>query len=335
MARRTVNAVGHIRPFFLILLAALLGLFLIILTTQSARTHGSPIIDGAFTGDWCARAGAGFPGPDTLVTLTPPGCALGTEFFYDDWDAINYGGGLADTMGWLLGGVPGTPVSDPETDIDFFVTTADNNVVFFAVALGPFPSVGGPPPHVQIAIDVDGPVTGNPMWYDPLAVGVIPAGLAVPLFADYLITTDVLAGTGFLWEATTAPGLWTLVAPVPLGWSGATGLPGVIEVAVPWALFGPGPAFGTAVPAHLTLMSAHSGAFAGPSDAPVFAQDDVITESGMGFTTSPDVCPPGPPTTDCELFVGPGGGGGSADAFIPITYPAIPYKVYLPIVLND
>jgi hypothetical protein len=291
--------------------------------TKPAVTHGFPVIDGAFTGDWCAPNNIPSPfGPDSLNILTPPGCPLGVEFLWDDFDTINYG--PPDTMGWLLGGLPGGPIPDPEIDINFFATTADTTNVFFAIEHVGVPMPIHPAPHVQIAIDLDGPQGGNPFWYDPPPFGGTGglgfASLPNPLFADYLITTDVMAGTAFVWEATSVPGAWTLVGPAPLGWSGP-GAPDIIEIAVPWGMFAPGPPFGLGIPAFITMMSAHSRPFAGPSDAPMTPEDDVFTELGAGFTTSPDICPPSPPSADCELFLGPGGGAGSADAYIQVMYP--------------
>jgi len=298
-----------------------------VLVAATAAAHGAPIIDGLYTGDWCAPALVGAFGPDSLTYLTPPVCALGTEIFWDDWDGTNYG--PPDTMGWLLGGGPGAPLTDWEVDIDFFATTADMSMVFFTVMLGPFPSTFFIPPHVQIAIDIDGPISGNPFWYDPLAVGTLPVGLAsIPggMAADYLITTDTAGFVAFVWEATSVPGAWTLVGPMPLAWSGAIAAgPSVIELAVPWPLFAPGPVFVPGTPASMTIMAAH-GAPApnsppGAADAPMTPSEDVFSELGAGFTTSPDVCPPGPPSTDCEIYLGPGGGGGSADAYISVLYP--------------
>lgn len=321
-ARRTVRR----RAAVIALAMTIIALTVLLFNPKPAQTHGFPILDGAFTGDWCGPAFKGASGPDSYLPLSMPGCPLGDEFFWDDWDALFYGGGFADTMGWLVGGGPGAPLTDFEVDISLMVTTADAMAVYYAVELGPFPSTTGVPPHVQIAIDVDGPASGFPMWFDPLGAGTLPMGLAVmpPIVPDYLVTTDVVAGVGTVWEATTAPGAWTPAGVVPLSWSGPTGGPGVIEIAVPWSMFGPGPPYGLGVPAHLTLMSAHSAPFLGPSDAPMTPQDDIITEIGAGFTTSPDICPPGPPSTDCELFIGPGGGGGSQDAFLLLAYPALP-----------
>jgi len=308
------------------LIAVFFTVAAIVLVAATAAAHGAPIIDGLYTGDWCAPASVGVFGPDSLTYLTPPVCALGTEIFWDDWDGTNYG--PPDTMGWLLGGVPGAPLPDLEVDIDFFATTADAATVFFTVMLGPFPSTGGPPPHVQIAIDVDGPLTGLPMWYDPIPSGTLPVGLAaVPppgLAADYLITTDGPASLAQVWEATSVPGAWTPAGPpFPLAWSGNIGPgPSVFEIAIPWPAFVPGPAFTPGVPVWMTVMAAHGIAFMGLADAPMTPSEDVLSEIGAGFTTSPDVCPPGPPSTDCEIYLGPGGGGGSSDAYISVLYPA-------------
>jgi len=318
-----------VRASFLLLLSGCGLTALLLADPRPAETHGSPIIDGMFTGDWCAPAFAGGSGPDTFAFLTPPLCPLGDEWFWDDWDAVNYGAGLTDGMGWMMGGAPGAPVPlDLETDLNFFATTADLGTVFFAIELGFFPSTGGTPPHVQIAIDLNGPASGNPFWYDPPPpAGTGAIGLPIGLFPDYLITTDVVGGAAFIWEATTAPGAWTFIGVTPLAWSGAAGPgPSVIELLVPWPMFAPGPFFGIGVPVSMTVMTAHSRPFMGASDAPLSPEDDVFTESGAGFTTSPDICPPGPLSADCELFLGPGGGAGSADAFISLVYfpPATP-----------
>jgi uncharacterized repeat protein (TIGR01451 family) len=321
------------------LAAALLCAGAIIFDVRSAEAHGAPIIDGLYTGDWCAPASAGVFGPDTLTPLAPPLCPLGSEIFWDDWDIFYYG--PPDTIGFLIGGVPGgppgpgAPLPDPEVDVVFFATTADPVNVFFTVSLGLFPSTVQIPPHVQIAIDVDGPAGGNPFWYDPLGVGTNPVGVAAlpaGIFADYLITTDAPAGIAFVWEAITVPGAWTLVGPTPLAWVFGPPPPGasVIEIVAPWAMFAPpplmGPPFVPGTPAMMTIMSAHGAPFApgGVADAPATPADDVLTESGAGLTTSPDLCPPVPPppaTTDCEVWFAPGGGIFSADAFIPVLYP--------------
>lgn len=312
---------SHARPGYLWPAAFLLVVVWLLVAAPPAQTHGSPIIDGAFTGDWCAPNFAGTFGPDTLTALTPPACPLGTEILWEDFNATTYGMGLTDGMGYLMGGLPGAPVpTDLEVDIEFFATTADAAMVFFAVTLGPFPSTTGIAPHVQIAIDLDGPAGGLPFWYDPLLSGTGVIGGPIAIFPDYLITSDVLGGMAFLWEATTAPGTWTLIGPVPLGWSGFGG-PGIIEIGVPWPMFVPGPPFAPGIPALITMMSSHAAGSIGPSSAPMTPEDDVFTEFGAGFTTSPDLCPPSPPSSNCELILGPGGGAGSADAFIAVTYP--------------
>ena len=149
---------SYARPGYLWPVAFLLVVAWLLVAAPPAQTHGSPIIDGAFTGDWCAPAFAGTFGPDTLTALTPPNCPLGTEILWEDFNATTYGMGMTDGMGYLMGGLPGMPVpTDLEVDIEFFATTADAAMVFFAVTLGPFPSTTGIPPHVQIAIDLDGP----------------------------------------------------------------------------------------------------------------------------------------------------------------------------------
>ncbi|MCB9136546.1 MAG: hypothetical protein H6636_14065, partial [Anaerolineales bacterium] len=305
------------------LITLLLSILILILgVAYPAQSHSFPIIDGLFTGDWCGPSFLHLYGPDTFTTLSPPTCGLGTEYMWDDWDTF-YSGGAVDTMGWLLGGLPMAPVPDKEVDIEMFLTTADASNVYFAVQLGAYPSTGGPPPHLQIAIDLDGPLNGNPMPYDPLAVGTLPLGLATivgPLHADYLVTTDVVLATAFVWESFSTPGTWLPVGVVPLGWSGG-GPVDIVEIAVPWSMFTPGPLFAPGVPAHLTVVSMHGAPFTGVTDAPMTPQEDVFSEFGAGFTTSVDVCPPAPLSTMCEFFVAPGGGGGSDDAFLAITYP--------------
>jgi len=99
------------RRLFVVLLAiTLTALSLVLFNPQPAESHGSPIIDGFWTGDWCAPAFKGNFGPDTFTPLSMPACPLGDEFFWDDWDAGFYGAGLTDTMGWMLGGLPGAPI---------------------------------------------------------------------------------------------------------------------------------------------------------------------------------------------------------------------------------
>ncbi len=317
---------------------SLVAAVLVFLIPAQIEAHGAPVIDGLYLGDWCAPAQVGLFGPDSLTPLGPPLCPLGSEIFWDDWDGLNYG--PPDTIGFAIGGLPGlpppgAPLPDPEVDIDFFATTADPTNVFFTVSLGPYPSTVAVPPHVQIAIDVDGAPNGLGLWYDPLVVGTNPVGLFPPpgLPADYLITTDTPVGIAQVWEAISVPGAWTPAGPpVPLAWSGVfapLGAPSVIELVVPWANFFPPPPppglpFVPGTPAMMTVMATHGAPFAGVADAPGFPADDVFSESGAGFTTSLDICPPGPPppsTSDCEIWIGPGGGVLSADAFIPVLYP--------------
>ncbi len=298
---------------------------------QPAASHGNPVIDGRFTGDWCAPNFKGVFGPDSFTTLAPPVCGLGTEFFWDDFDLATYGGGgFNDVIGYLTAFAP----IDTEVDLNFFATTEDINQVYFVVSLGNFPGAppAGSPPNVQIAIDVNGPASGLPFWYDPVggppprpgAVGL--AALPVPLMPDYLITTDVVAGFALVFQSSIPPGVWTPIGPVPLGWSGVWGPgPGVIEIAVPWGMFNFGPPLAPGIPVFMTVMSAHSqGCPFGPSCAPLTAEEDVFNGTGPGlppgWTTSPDVCPPFVPgNSACELFgvAGPG----SADAFITFAYP--------------
>ncbi len=330
----TTTSNSRERHTLLWLLAVVFTAAAIVLAATTAAAHGAPIIDGLYTGDWCAPAIVGVYGADTLGVLTPALCPLGSEIFWDDWDATNYGGpppGVSDTMGWLFFGGPGTPVTDWEVDIDLFATTADPVMVFFTVSLGMFPSTGGPPPHVQIAIDVDGAASGNPFWYDPAGV-TLPMGLASTppggIFADFLVTTDGPASVALVWEATSVPGAWTLVGAFPLAWSGniAPG-PSIFETAIPWMAFTPAPpgaAFAPGTPAQMTVMSAHGTPVMGAADAPLTASDDVFSEMGAGFTLSPDICPPGPPSTDCEIYFPPpipAAGVGTADAYITVLYP--------------
>ncbi len=305
---------------------------LVAVWAKPAASHGSPIIDGLFTGDWCAPGFKGMFGPDSFTTLAPPACPLGTEFFWDDFDRVTYGGGAVnDTVGYLVGFAP----IDTEIDLNFFATTADANNVFFAISLGNFPGAppAGSPPNVQIAIVAGGPGPGLPAWYDPAVPpppgGTGAVGLAAapgPLLPQFLISTDVLGGNAWLFQSITVPGVWTLVGPVLQGWSGI-GAPGVIEIAVPWGMFNAWPIMAPGVPVYMTVMSAHSRPCPlGPSCAPLTPEDDVFTGLGInmppGFTTSPNVCPPGPGSSLCELF--PGGGPNSADAFITFIYPFPP-----------
>jgi len=138
----------------------------------------------------------------------------------------------------------------------------------------------------------------------------------------------VLGPNAWLFESITVPGTWTLVGPVLQGWSYVYGPgPGVIEIAVPWGLLNAGPPVGLGTPLWMTVMSAHSRPCPmGSSCAPLTPEDDVFTGTGPGvgpgFTTSPNVCPPGPGSSACELF--PAGGPNSADAFITFVYPFPP-----------
>ena len=318
-----------------------IGCFIALVLTfyggQQLQAHGGVTVDGA-AGDWCAP-GAGGGGPDTLASLTLPGCALGTELFWNDFDAVADGGG-ADTIGWAIGGTPGAPgfgsVSDTSVDIQYFAATGSPTTLYFLVGLGPFPPFHvSPAPHIQIAIDADGP-TGNKLWYDPIPVmpagGVPPPNLGAPIAigADYLITTDLAAvagPTGTLWEKVTAAGVWTAIGPVAVGWSGP-GVPGIVEIGVPYVAFTPGPVMGPAVSAPCTVMSSHgaaSGLLGGVADAPATPPDDLISEVVPGtFTFTPDPCASGPAvagvspsSTACELIIGPGTFGVvSADAYL-------------------
>lgn len=295
-------------------LCVLVALVLGLPGAQPAHAHGGIVVDGV-PGEWCAPGSIGAFGPDTRTTLSPPVCSVGSEVLWDDYDGVNYGGGTDDVIGWATGSPP-----DPEIDINYFATTADTNTLYFLVGLGTY-SGAGSPPHVQIAIDADGNVTGSQAWHDPLGVGtgLMGLGVNVGIYPDYLIATDVAAGTGQLYYApVTAPGLWLSLGPVNLAWSG-TGVPGVVEIAVPWSTF-TGPALGPGSVVSMTVMSAHSGSSAGPSDAPATPPEDLISEVISGtFTTTPDSCPSGPAGgTPCELFGG--AANVSADAFIQVTY---------------
>jgi hypothetical protein len=304
---------------------------ILVLNVRPAQTHGAPIIDGLFTGDWCApNFVPAAAGPDSLTVLAPPACALGTEFLWDDWDMFNYGS--ADTMGWLLGGLVGAPVQNPEVDINFFATTADPATVFFAIEITGAAVPIHSAPHIQIAIDVDGAASGNVIGYDPVPVGLLPMGTVTsvgPLVPDYLVTTDLNAGLVYVWEATTAPGAWMQVVGSPFPSIGVSGpLPVIIEIGIPWAAFVPGPAVGLGEDMYITVMSAHGFTPPWVPDAPGTVQDDVFSEPAPGtFTTTLDPCPPGAGAglgSDCELFTSPGPGAGSQDAFILVQYPFPP-----------
>lgn len=318
----------------LILLTALL----ILISSQSVQAHGGITLDGD-AGDWCAPTTVATMAPDTLLIDTPAGsCALGNELIWNDWDDVNDGigdGTAADTMGWTLGGSsPAASVSDPEVDIDYFAVTGDSSNVYFLVALGDYTNVGFRP-NIQIAINVDGSTTGgNSFWYDPLnagyGVGELGASsIGGPLSAHYIIVTDLGAGgspIARVFEAATVPGSWTLIGATLAGWSGA-GVPGIIEIGIPWSAFSPGPSIGPGNTGLFQLMTTHGGASAGVNDAPTTPPDDLITEVVAGtYTTSPDSCTAGPLTppfnpasTDCELNIGPNGSG-TADAWIATTF---------------
>ncbi len=105
----TTTSNSRERHTLLWLLAVVFTAAAIVLAATTAAAHGAPIIDGLYTGDWCAPAIVGVYGADTLGVLTPALCPLGSEIFWDDWDATNYGGpppGVSDTMGWLFFGIP-------------------------------------------------------------------------------------------------------------------------------------------------------------------------------------------------------------------------------------
>jgi GEVED domain len=282
----------------------------ICLPVKPVDAHSNPVIDGAFTGDWCAPNFIGTFGPDTFNVLTPPACPMGTEFFWDDYDFLLYGGGsMTDTIGYAVLGSP-----DPEVDIDFFATTGDSLNAYFAIQMSAFPSTISVPPIIQIAIDLDGGAGGLASWFDPGGF-TSPVGAAVNLLPDYLLVVDIANGAVWVMESTSAPGAWTNLGPFPVAWSTVTGV-SIIEFFVPWGVFTPGPAFGPGIPCFMTLMSTHA-ALAGAPDFPGFPEEDVVTENGSGMTTGPYSCAPGPGSTGCEL------GDGSADAFFSITYPTL------------
>ena len=322
---------------------------LILCAGPQLQAHGVAV-DGAAT-DWCAPTAA--VAADTLAPVTPPGCVLGTELVWNDFDTV--ADGTADTIGWSVGGVPGPPpgppfgsLPDPTIDIHYFAATGTFSTLYFLVGLGPFPAFHiSPAPHIQIAIDVPGAAgAGTSAWFDPLGVMVPPLmaanlGGSAGIGADYLITTDLGAAppAATLWEAATTPGTWTVIGPVSVAWSGP-GVPGIVEFGVPYASFAcPGcPPMGPFIPAPCTVMSAHGApSVAGPppfADGPATPPDDLVSEAAASFFTStPDPCIPGPATavspssTACELIFGPGTGVGSADAFLGAGAGGVPHVV--------
>ncbi len=299
---RAARVVRH-RLVSVWIVAGLLSMVWALPGAHPTRAHTSIVVD-AVTTDWCAPSFLGTLGADTRLSLTPGmGCPQGNEVLWED--------GTGDTQGWMTGGVP-----DTEIDLTYWATTADATFVYFLVALGPYANVNTPP-HVQIAIDVDLGTSGNPVWYDPLATGTQLLGAMVGILPDYLITTDVLNGSATVWHAPSSSGAWISNATVPLAWSGA-GTPGVIELAVPWAAFSGGPFLGPGTDTYITVMSAHgmpSGLPGGLSDAPMTAEDDLMSEPSAGaYTTTQDSCPCGAGATACEC------NNASADAFTWITY---------------
>lgn len=85
-----------------------------LLQANPAEAH-SVVIDGDVSSDWCAPNFVGAFGADTLTVITPAMCPMGTEFLWDDYDAVNYGSGSDDVIGHITAGA-----LDPEVDIDFF-----------------------------------------------------------------------------------------------------------------------------------------------------------------------------------------------------------------------
>lgn len=258
--------------------------------------HSSITPDGAL-GDWCFPAMLPLSGPDSLTSLTCPGPApTGNEVVWEDF-----------ILDLIFG----------PTDLTYFAGAHDVSSVFFAVGLT---APVFPAKHVQIAIEVAAG-TGNATWYNPDAATLPTLGTAAGIAPDYLITASGLTGMGVLWEATTAPGTWTMVGgPFPVG----TGTPAAgmdFEIAIPWASFGPGactgcPDFDLSTVPLLTVMAAEdSGAFGGTPGAPapgfgiLFDISDVISEPApITDTTAPVACPS--PGTICEHM------NGSSDSFI-------------------
>jgi hypothetical protein len=275
-------------------LVLLVAALVLIPGSRPASAHAI-VVDGN-SGDWCYPGLLPVTGPDTRSSLASPACVLGNEVVWED--------GIGD----LQLGV---------NDVATFATTGDPGTVYFIVEyLGGMTGLE----HIQIAIDV-APGVGNNTWYNPLAAPLSLVGMAVPpgpIAPDYLITSDITGASGspgWLWEATTNPGSWTVVGPVPLAF-GAT----AVEVGVPWAMFTPGPPFGPGSTANITLLQTLddwicTGTTPGaPCPVP---EDDLLSEPLAGtFTTTPNSCPTGAGATACEV------GDGSADAFISVTYLA-------------
>lgn len=281
----------------------LVALFVFCLTAMTGSApawaqHSSITPDGAL-GDWCFTAMLPLTGPDSLTTLSCPGSApapTGTEVVWED--------AISD----LIFG----PI-----DITYFAGAGDMSSVFYTVGLTePIQTT-----HVQIAIEVAAGV-GNATWYNPDAANLPTLGTTVGITPDYLITASGLTSMGVLWEATTAPGTWTMVGtPFSIG----TGMAGVgmdFEFAIPWASFGPGacagcPVFDLTTASLVTVMAAaDSGAFGGTPGAPFpgigatsFDISDLISEPPpITDTTAPVACPS--PGTECEHM------DGSSDSFV-------------------
>lgn len=278
---------------------SVLGLSVMTGSAPAWAQHSSITPDGVL-GDWCFPAMLPLSGPDSLTKLTclgPVPAPTGTEVVWED--------AVSDfTFG--------------PTDITYFAGAGDVSSVFFAVGLtGPvFPSQ-----HVQIAIELAAGV-GNATWYNPDAATLPTLGTVVGIAPDYLITTSGLTGMGALWEATTAPGTWTLVgAPFPIG-TGTAGVGMDFEIAIPWASFGLGACAGcpifdiTTLPLVTVMAAADSGAFGGTPGAPFpgigvpfLDIADVISEPPpITDTTAPVACPS--PGTVCEHM------DGSSDSFV-------------------
>jgi len=281
-----------------VLLAAILCVCILTLAPMPAWHSAIPVaqahpiaVDG-LTGDWCAPALYAGMAPDTFLTFAPPVCLLGTETIWADLSAP------PDTIGYVIGGgwgvppYPAPPMPDPEVNLRYLAVSDDCGALYFLIELGSFPTTGGTPPIVEIAIDVPPvvvPPAGGTMWYDP-AMGMPQAplvGAAGGFQWEYLITTDFVANTAWVWT----PGFAAPPVPVPMAAvPGPMPNPTVIEIAVPWPVIGGQPPLG--VPYHFTAMTAHS--VPGPmgvTSAPMTDPDDVITNVGGGNSTALELIP--------------------------------------------